>query len=123
MKKLYEKIFKRFASVVIMTVLLTDGFFLVYFIAVSIKNAQISLDSSAYYSSNVLEKLIEETALINTLIQNDSGVQEALRNVPKSKNGTYSQKLQINGYFYTLQENNTSYIDSFYVLLWSYVKI
>lgn len=117
MKKLYEKIFKRFASVVIMTVLLTDGFFLVYFIAVSIKNAQISLDSSAYYSSNVLEKLIEETALINTLIQNDSGVQEALRNVPKSKNGTYSQKLQINGYFYTLQENNTSYIDSFYVLL------
>ncbi len=117
MKKLYEKIFKRFALITIIIVLLTDSFFLFYFIAVSVRNAQSSLDSSVSYSSNILEKLSEETELINTLIQKDSDVQEALRNVPKNKNEIYSQKLQINGYFYTLQENNTSYIDSFYVLL------
>lgn len=117
MKKLYTKILGKLASATIMIALLTDLCFLVYFVKVTERNAQVTLDSAVAYSSQALEKLSEEARLINSLVQKDSDVQEALRNVPKDSNGTYSQKLQINGYLFTLQENNTSYIDSFYLLL------
>ena len=117
MKKLYTKILGKFTFATIMIALLTDLCFLAYFVKVTERNAQITLDSAVNYSGQALEKLSEEAQLINSLIQKDSDVQAALRDVPRDSNATYSQKLQINGYLFTLQANNTSYIDSFYVLL------
>lgn len=117
MKKLYSKLFERFAFVSIIVVLITDIVFLTYFTSTSQKNAQTVLDTAVNYSSSVLKNLNEEANRINILIQKDSGVQEALRNIPVDNNGMYSQRLEINGYLHTLQANSTVYIDAFYLLL------
>lgn len=117
MKKLYSKLFERFAFVSIIVVLITDIVFLTYFTSTSKKNAQTVLDTAVNYSSSVLKNLNEEANRINILIQKDSGVQEALRNIPVDNNGMYSQRLEINGYLHTLQANSTVYIDAFYLLL------
>lgn len=117
MKKLYSKLFERFAFVSIIVVLVTDVVFLTYFTSTSKKNAQTVLDTAVNYSSSVLKALNEEANRINILIQKDSGVQEALRNIPDDNNGMYSQRLEINGYLHTLQANSTVYIDAFYLLL------
>ena len=117
MKKLYSKLFERFAFVSIIVVLITDIVFLTYFTSTSKKNAQTVLDTAVNYSSSVLKNLNEEANRINILIQKDSGVQEALRNIPVDNNGMYSQRLEINGYLDTLQANSTVYIDAFYLLL------
>lgn len=117
MKKLYEIIFKKFAMISILLVLLTDSIFLCYFISSTIRNAQTTLDAAVNYSRNVLERVLDETEQLNTLVQKSSDVQIAIREIPSSKNAIYSQKLEINGYLYTLQENNTVYVEAFYVLL------
>lgn len=117
MKKLYEIIFKKFAMISILLVLLTDSIFLCYFISSTIRNAQTTLDAAVNYSRNVLERVLDETEQLNTLVQKSSDVQIAIREIPSSKNAIYSQKLEINGYLYTLQENNTVYVEAFYILL------
>ena len=75
MKKLYSKLFERFAFVSIIVVLITDIVFLTYFTSTSKKNAQTVLDTAVNYSSSVLKNLNEEAKRINILIQKDSGVQ------------------------------------------------
>lgn len=86
MKKLYEIIFKKFAMISILLVLLTDSIFLCYFISSTIRNAQTTLDAAVNYSRNVLERVLDETEQLNTLVQKSSDVQIAIREIPSSKN-------------------------------------
>ncbi|MDO4321327.1 MAG: sensor histidine kinase [Lachnospiraceae bacterium] len=117
MKKLYSRIFTWFAAASILLVLLADAVFLFYFVTSSINNARSVLDTAVNNTGRVLEKLNDETAQINALVQRNVDIQDALRNIPGDANTTYSQKLGINGYLFTLQKNNTMYVDSFHILL------
>lgn len=104
-------------SLSIVLVLLTEAVFLFYSVMSSINNAKFILNTAVDNSRKELEKMDSETDQIYSLVQNSDDVQTALRNIPQDSNTTYSQKLEINGYLFTLQKNNAGYVDSFYMLL------
>lgn len=85
MKKLYEIIFKKFAMISILLVLLTDSIFLCYFISSTIRNAQTTLDAAVNYSRNVLERVLDETEQLNTLVQKSSDVRILYENSKQQK--------------------------------------